>query len=52
MFKLRPFYSEGNVILNGRQDEMDSEIVKIKTNEGLPEFESQLASLRPVFQLT
>ena len=31
---------------------MDSEIVKIKIHEGPPEFESQLASLRPVVQLT
>ena len=52
MFKLRPLYSQGNVILNGKQDEMDSEIVKLKTNEGLPGSESQLASLAPVVQLT
>jgi hypothetical protein len=52
MLKLRPLYSQGNIILNGGQNEMDSETVKIKTHEGLRELEYQLFSLQPVDQLT
>jgi hypothetical protein len=52
MIKLRLLYSQGNIILNGRRDEMDSEIVKIKIHEGPPEFEFQLASVWSVVQLT